>query len=138
MILVKVLSPSMYSTISAYHRNKRLNILTPRFERRYLCLIRVIENIPYTRIIVCSFSTTSSTSSTPSTPSTSSTPSNSSNSSNSTNTSNPLPRVKEFDNLDQTANLKAAKKALSGLAGVYYIICNVTGPSRCILEVLLI
>ena len=32
--------------------------------------------------------------------------------------------------MDQTANLKAAKKALSGggpLAGVYSIICNVTG-----------
>jgi len=29
--------------------------------------------------------------------------------------------------LDQTANLKAAKVALSGAAGVYAIICNVTG-----------
>jgi hypothetical protein len=38
-----------------------------------------------------------------------------------------FPKVIEFINLDQTLNLKAAKEALSGLVGVYAIICNVTG-----------
>jgi group I intron endonuclease len=33
----------------------------------------------------------------------------------------------EFNNLDQTKNLKAAKETLSGRVGVYSIICNVTG-----------
>ena len=40
---------------------------------------------------------------------------------------NNFPKVIEFTNLDQTKNLKAAKEALSGLVGVYAIICNVTG-----------
>jgi predicted GIY-YIG superfamily endonuclease len=38
-----------------------------------------------------------------------------------------FPKVIEFENLDQTKSLKAAKVALSGLVGVYAIICNVTG-----------
>ena len=33
----------------------------------------------------------------------------------------------EFNNLDQTKNLKAAKETISGKVGVYSIICNVTG-----------
>jgi GIY-YIG catalytic domain len=44
-----------------------------------------------------------------------------------TTSSTIVSRVIEFINLDITKNLKAAKKALSGLAGVYSIICNVTG-----------
>ena len=38
-----------------------------------------------------------------------------------------LPRIIEFTNLDQPKELKAAKKALKGLAGVYAIINNITG-----------
>jgi hypothetical protein len=91
MIIVKVLTLSMYSTIVAYHRNKRLNILTPRFERRYLRIIAVIENLPFTRVIVCSFTTYSSISSTSSTPSISST--NSTSSTDSSSSTDSLPRV---------------------------------------------
>jgi len=59
--------------------------------------------------------TLSSMDSTPSTDSTSSSKKDS------------LPRIIEFTNLDQTKELKAAKEDLSGIAGVYAIICNVTG-----------
>jgi len=45
----------------------------------------------------------------------------------SSTSSTSLPGVIEFTNLDLTKNLKAAKKALSALAGVYSIICNITG-----------
>jgi len=41
--------------------------------------------------------------------------------------SNPFPSVIEFDDLDQPESLKAAREALSGLVGVYAIICNITG-----------
>jgi hypothetical protein len=40
---------------------------------------------------------------------------------------NNLPKVLEFTDLHLTENLKAIKETLSGLAGVYAIICNVTG-----------
>lgn len=39
---------------------------------------------------------------------------------------NNLPRVISFDNLHLTKNLKAAKKTLKGLAGIYGIVCTVT------------
>src|SRR3954469_13423002 len=42
-------------------------------------------------------------------------------------TTDSFPRVIEFTDLDQTKNLKAAKKALKGQAGVYAIINNITG-----------
>ena len=57
--------------------------------------------------------TLSSTDSTPSTDSTSST--------------HFLPRIIEFSDLDQTKELKAAKKALKGVAGVYAFINKITG-----------
>ncbi|RUS34422.1 hypothetical protein BC938DRAFT_480577 [Jimgerdemannia flammicorona] len=38
-----------------------------------------------------------------------------------------LPRVFEFTRLDLTENLISARKALSGLSGVYAVICDVTG-----------
>jgi len=47
--------------------------------------------------------------------------------SNSTSSTDPLPRVKEFTNLNQTKYLKAAKDALRGLGGVYAFINNITG-----------
>jgi len=69
---------------------------------------------------------TSSTDSTSSTPSTSTTSTTSTNSSNSS-TDYAFPKVLEFTDLHLAKNRKAAKKVLSGLAGVYAIICNVTG-----------
>ena len=50
--------------------------------------------------------------------------------SNSTSSTDPLPirnRVIEFTDLDQALNLKAAKVALKGLAGVYAFINDITG-----------
>jgi len=50
------------------------------------------------------------------------------NPSNSTSSADPLPlrnRVIEFRDLDQAKNLKGAKVALKGLAGVYAYINNI-------------
>jgi hypothetical protein len=40
----------MVDTISAYRVNKHFGILTPRYERRYLRVLAMIENLPITPI----------------------------------------------------------------------------------------
>jgi len=49
-----------------------------------------------------------------------------------------LPHVIEFTNLDQTKDLKAAKKTLKGVAGVLPMLLLIILLVRCTLEVLLI
>ena len=48
-------------------------------------------------------------------------------STDSSSSTDSLPRVIEFENLDQPENLKAAKVALKGLTGVYAFVNNLTG-----------
>jgi hypothetical protein len=70
---------------------------------------------------------TTSTTSTTSTDSTSSTSTTSTTTPTTSTTDTIVPRIIEFTNLDQPKELKAAKKALRGTAGVYAIINNITG-----------
>ena len=86
------------------------------------------------RLIRRLLSTTTTTGTTPSnTPTTSNTSRSTSTSTTTRSTSssppvqNSLPRVKEFTNLDQPKNFKAAKVALRGLAGAYAFLNNITG-----------